>query len=66
MDAEPKEGIPAWGDGIGWALGKNKFAFLLIKPIYLAALAIFQIPLWIFITVYRQPGSIKQVSKMFN
>lgn len=43
---ESDPGIPDWGYGIGWAL---------------AAIAIFQIPLWIAITIHRNSGSFRQV-----
>ncbi|KAI1284868.1 Sodium- and chloride-dependent glycine transporter 2 [Halotydeus destructor] len=44
-DSPNEPGIPDWGNAVGWTL---------------AAIAIFQIPLWIVITIYRKPGSFKQ------
>ncbi|KAI1284894.1 Sodium- and chloride-dependent glycine transporter 1 [Halotydeus destructor] len=45
LGGENEPGIPDWGYAIGWAL---------------AAIAIFQIPLWIGITIAKKSGNLKQ------
>lgn len=42
-----RQGIPNWGVAIGWAMFMSSMT---------------QIPLWVCLTIYRQSGTLKEVS----